>query len=258
MASLVSIRRVTSVGIENFPIALLKMEIQISLAHKSLRLSKQIHLAKMSSVVAALGNRRNHSFPPTAATMWSHSHNSFSRKCIKPHNNVIVSNVWENHFSLKSDLGSSSLYYLHNILPRLSQKQFCAESQNIFVFSSFVFPDLLQLKTHICVSSFLLFVWHDGCSVFQIDACDFLSFSSQSSLPVFAPEMFCPCVGLAEHRNVYLDKKSGIPRVTLIFFPILSIITIRPKTLLFSLVIENFDLNKKSGIWGLEVSTGLL
>ena len=158
----------------------------MSLAQKSLRQSKQIHMAKMISVVAALGNRRNHSFPSTA-TMWSHSHNSFSRKCIKPHNNVIVSNVWENHFSLKSDLGSSSLYYLHNILPRLSQKQFCAESQNIFVFSSFVFPDLLQLKTHICVSSFLLFVWHDGCSVFQINAyiCDFSCHSHHSHLYLY-------------------------------------------------------------------------
>ena len=41
--------------------------------------------------------------------MWSHSHNSFSRKCIEPRN-VIVSNVWENHPSLKSHLGSSSSY----------------------------------------------------------------------------------------------------------------------------------------------------
>ena len=47
-------------------------------------------------------------------------------------NNVILSNVWENHRSLKSDLGSSSDCFC-NILPGLFLKLFCAESQKVFV-----------------------------------------------------------------------------------------------------------------------------
>ena len=67
---------------------------------------------------------------------------------------------------------------------------------------------------------------------------------ASSSSPVFAPEMFCPCVGLAEHRNVYLDKKSGIRRVTLILFyhlsssAVLNIIIVIRNVILFNFLGE--------------------